>query len=66
MSKLKVTTDFFVWLLFLTTLLATIALLTAGVIELILHPQLNDLLLFVGSIITLTMHYGGRYVPTGS
>lgn len=64
MSKLKATTDFFVWLLFLTTLLATIALLTAGVIELILHPQWNDLLLFVGSIITLIMHYGGRYVPT--
>lgn len=63
MSKLKATTDFFIWLLFIVTILATVTLITVATYYMTVEPHWNYLLLYLSAIITLAMHYGVRQMP---
>lgn len=63
-ALIKNITDFITWLLFISTLLSAIILLIIATYELI--QGLTPWTLYTGSIVSLVMHTGVRYLPTTS
>lgn len=66
MSKLKAVTDFFIWLLFVSTALATVLLIGLHIYYLLTLQTWYAALPLLTAIITGLMHAGLRFLPDKS
>jgi hypothetical protein len=59
-TTLKAVTDFTVWMLFVTTTLATVVLIATGTYHILIGSSMTGLYHYGGSILSLGLHYAVR------